>query len=151
MAKDNFNDYEELLSMFEDKKEIDTVKPADEETLKTKRQKKVDDFKININSNSSYENPNYKGGVYFSNPPRDIDKAAQREKKATVRRNQRTKSSVDKFKVSAPPTTEKQNKVALGVRVCCPLFCDRHRICCYTRSGYLYPDIRQFGLQHCLA
>ena len=110
MAKDNFNDYEELLSMFEDKKEIDTVKPADEETLKTKRQKKVDDFKININSNSSYENPNYKGGVYFSNPPRDIDKAAQREKKATVRRNQRTKSSVDKFKVSAPPTTEKQNK-----------------------------------------
>lgn len=110
MAKDNFNDYEELLSMFEDKKETDTVKPADEETLKTKRQKKVDDFKININSNSSYENPNYKGGVYFSNPPRDIDKAAQREKKATVRRNQRAKSSVDKFKVSAPPTTEKQNK-----------------------------------------
>ena len=40
MAKDNLNDYEELLSMFEDKKETDTVKPADEETLKTKRQKK---------------------------------------------------------------------------------------------------------------
>ncbi len=110
MAKDNFNDYEELLSMFEDKKEAEAPKPTDEEALKTKRQKKVDDFKIDINSNSAYENPNYKGGVYFSNPPRDIDKAAQREKKATVRKNQRVKPAVEKFKVSAPPTTAKQNK-----------------------------------------
>ena len=112
MAKDNFNDYEELLSMFEDdkaKNETQAVEPTDEETLKNKRQKKVDDFKIDINSNSAYENPNYKGGVYFSNPPRDIDKAAQREKKATVRRNQKTKPAVEKFKVSAPPTTAKQN------------------------------------------
>lgn len=110
MAKDNFNDYEELLSMFEDEKKTETAKPTDEEILKSKRQKKVDDFKIDINSNSAYENPNYKGGVYFSNPPRDIDKAAQREKRATVRRNQKTKPVVDKFKVSAPPTTAKQNK-----------------------------------------
>ena len=110
MAKDNFNDYEELLSMFEKEKKPQSVKPTDEEILKSKRQKKVDDFKIDINSNSAYENPNYKGGVYFSNPPRDIDKAAQREKKATVRRNQKTKPAVEKFKVSAPPTTAKQNK-----------------------------------------
>ncbi len=113
MAKDNFNDYEELLSMFEKdstKKAPQAAKHTDEAALKDKRQKKVDDFKININSNSAYENPNYKGGVYFSNPPRDIDKAAQREKKATVRRNQRQRPAVDKFKVSAPPTTAKQNK-----------------------------------------
>jgi len=113
VAKDNYNDYEELLSRFESesaKNKAQPVKTTDEETLKSKRQKKVDDFKININSNSAYENPNYKGGVYFSNPPRDIDKVAQREKKATVRRNQRTKPAVDKFKVSAPPTTAKQNK-----------------------------------------
>ncbi|MBQ7114857.1 MAG: endolytic transglycosylase MltG [Clostridia bacterium] len=110
MAKDNFNDYEELLSMFEDERKADSPKPTDEEALKTKRQKKVDDFKIDINSNSAYENPNYKGGVYFSNPPRDIDKAAQREKRATVRKNQRAKPGVEKFRVSAPPTTAKQNK-----------------------------------------
>lgn len=110
MAKDNFNDYEELLSMFEDEKKTNTPKPTDEETLKAQRQKKVADFKIDINSNSAYENPNYKGGVYFSNPPRDIDKVAQREKKATVHRNQKAKTAVEKFKVSAPPTTAKQNK-----------------------------------------
>ena len=45
MAKDNFNDYEELLSMFENEKKTNTPKPTDEEALKTKRQKKVDDFK----------------------------------------------------------------------------------------------------------
>ena len=113
MAKDNLNDYEELLSMFEnDNAENKNVssKLADEDALKSKRQKKVDDFKIDINSDSAYENPNYKGGVYFSNPPRDIDKAAQREKKATVRKNQTQKPAVNKFRVSAPPTTAKQNK-----------------------------------------
>ncbi len=113
MAKENFNDYEELLSMFEKepaKKATQPAKPTTEEELKNKRQKKVDDFKIDINSNSAYENPNYKGGVYFSNPPRDIDKAAEREKKATVRKTQRQRPSVEKFKVSAPPTTAKQNK-----------------------------------------
>ena len=116
MAKDNLNDYEELLSMFENEKKNNAPKRTDEEALKTQRQKKVDDFKININSNSGYENPNYKGGVYFSNPPRDIDKVAQREKKATVHKNQKSKTSVDKFKVSAPPTTAKQNK-AIAKRV----------------------------------
>ena len=113
MAKDNYNDYEELLSMFENeptKKITQPAKSTDEDALKSRRQKKVDDFKIDINSNSAYENPNYKGGVYFSNPPRDIDKAAQREKKATVRKNQKAKPAVEKFKVSAPPTTAKQNK-----------------------------------------
>ncbi len=113
MSRDNLNDYEELLSMFEDdsaKKKATPSNLSDEEALKSKRQKKVDDFKIDINSNSAYENPNYKGGVYFSNPPRDIDKAAQREKKATVHKNQRTKPAVEKFKVSTPPTTDAQNK-----------------------------------------
>ncbi len=113
MSRDNLSDYEELLSMFEDesvKKKPDSSNLSDEDALKSKRQKKVDDFKIDINSNSAYENPNYKGGVYFSNPPRDIDKAAQREKKATVRKNQSAKPAVDKFKVSTPPTTAAQNK-----------------------------------------
>ncbi len=114
MSKDNFNDYEELLSLFEEEKAENKtvpVKASTEDELKSKRQKKVDDFKININSNSTYENPNYKGGVYFSNPPRDIEKAAEREKKATVRKNQKQqKPAVEKFKVSAPPATEKQKK-----------------------------------------
>ena len=110
MANDNFKDYEELLSAFEDEQDKRASNPTDEEALKSKRQKKVDDFKIDINSNSAYENPNYKGGVYFSNPPRDIDKAAQREKRATVHKNQKTKPTVEKFRVSAPPTTAKQNK-----------------------------------------
>lgn len=110
VANDNFKDYEELLSAFEDEQDKRASNPTDEEALKSKRQKKVDDFKIDINSNSAYENPNYKGGVYFSNPPRDIDKAAQREKRATVHKNQKTKPTVEKFRVSAPPTTAKQNK-----------------------------------------
>ena len=45
MAKDNFNDYEELLSMFEKdsaKKENQPAKATDEDELKSKRQKKVD-------------------------------------------------------------------------------------------------------------
>lgn len=110
MANDNFKDYEELLSVFEDSQKKKASDPTNEEALKSKRQKKIDDFKIDITSNSAYENPNYKGGVYFSNPPRDIDKAAQREKRATVHKNQRVKPAVDKFRVSAPPTTTKQNK-----------------------------------------
>lgn len=32
--------------------------------------------------NANADKGNYKGGVYFSNPPRDIDKEAQRQKKA---------------------------------------------------------------------
>ncbi len=112
MAKDNLNNYEELLSMFEDENAENKTDSSrlSEDNLKSKRQKKIDDFKIDINSNSAYENPNYKGGVYFSNPPRDIDKAAQREKNATVRKNQKAKPAVEKFKVSAPPTTEAQKK-----------------------------------------
>ena len=54
MAKDNFNDYEELLSMFEDEKKTNTPKPTDEEALKTKRQKKVDDFKFIGEAFSTY-------------------------------------------------------------------------------------------------
>lgn len=124
MSRDNLSDYEELLSMFEsdDRKKDVTAensgiqkKPkddlaADVERSKNARRQKVENFNIDINSNSSYENPSYKGGVYFSNPPRDIDKVAQREKKATVRKTQKARQSVDKFKVSAPPTTEAQNK-----------------------------------------
>ena len=36
--------------MFENEKKTNTSKPTDEEALKTKRQKKVDNFKIDINS-----------------------------------------------------------------------------------------------------
>ncbi len=112
MSNDKYKDYEELLSMFEDdaKDKSAALNDTAEVDLKSKRQKKVDDFKVNINSNNTYENPNYKGGVYFSNPPRDIDKVAEREKKATVKKHQKQRVGVEKFKVAAPPTTAKQNK-----------------------------------------
>lgn len=112
MANDKFSDYEDLLSMFEDKSEKtpEAAEPTVEEDLKTKRKKKVEDFKIDVNSNSGSEKPGYKGGVYFSNPPRDIEKAAQREKRETARRTSKAKAPVEKFKVSAPPATAKQKK-----------------------------------------
>ncbi len=114
MARDEFNDYEELLRKFENESTAEKTKKNSEsaslknqvEQSQTERQKKIDSFKVDINKDSQ-ERTARNPGVYFSNPPKDIGKEAQKEKQASTA----PKSSVGKFKVSAPPITQKQNAI----------------------------------------
>lgn len=93
----NHDDYNELLKMFEEKsKKSPGSSDIPKSSSGTVKRNNANTEK-NINSRSSsprygappVKNPQskgaYKGGVYFSNPPRDIDKEAQREKNATGR------------------------------------------------------------------
>lgn len=137
MSRDDFNDYEELLNLYSsndtssrEKKEPATKKNTtssrsdfDTDFLRSEneRKKRVQNFNVDISSDSTPEKRSFKSGVYFSNPPRDIDKEAQREKMAnsTAPRMQRTQKTAKepkvpnakKFEVSAPPATEKQKKL----------------------------------------
>lgn len=120
MARDDFSDYEELLNMYAEESDSPKQKKStaqadlenELERSQSERRKRVQNFKVDISSDSSADKPSYKGGVYFSNPPRDIDKEAQREKKANARKTQNTSKSqqAKKFSVSAPPATAKQKK-----------------------------------------
>ena len=112
MARDDFKDYEDLLKTFEESD--DAEKPQKKsgvaslnnqvERSQTERQKKINDFKVDIYSDSS-EKVNRNPGVYFSNPPKDMAKGTQKSKADTSR----PKNNSDRFKVSAPPITQKQN------------------------------------------
>ncbi len=114
MARDDFKDYEELLKAFEDdsvakKPKNDAEKQSlnrQVEQTQSERQKKIDSFKVNIDSEST-EKPARNPGVYFSNPPKDIKKDAQRSKEAPNRQ----RNNSDRFRVSAPPITQKQNEL----------------------------------------
>lgn len=115
MSRDGYSDYEELLNMYsKDKKNTDGTSDFESEIKRSQneRRKKVDDFKIDIPADQSSEKPSYKGGVYFSNPPRDIEKAAMREKNtgSQKRASAKNESAPKKFTVSAPPATAKQKK-----------------------------------------
>ena len=101
----NHDDYNELLKRFEEKSsESPRSAEAQKRPVETTR-RPVNDNSRTVNSRSStprysappmknaQEKSTYKGGVYFSNPPRDIDKEAAREKRAAggrgeaIRRN----------------------------------------------------------------
>lgn len=108
------NDYEDLLRMYSDEpdeapkkrnSQKDEVKSL--EQVENERRKKVDDFKIDFDADSSADKRSYNPGVYFSNPPKGIKNEAQREKRAFARKDTTEK----KLQVSAPPTTEKQKKM----------------------------------------
>ncbi len=104
-------DYDELLKKYSESDEVDLDKDDDFavrrfEEIQKERQKKINDFKVSLDSDSSEEKPTQNKGVYFSNPPRNIGKEAQREKKVVSRRDTTQK----KLQVSAPPATEKQKK-----------------------------------------
>ena len=112
MARDEFKDYEELLKVFED--DSTAKKPKEDagnvslnsqvEHSQSERQKKIDNFKVNINSDST-EKPSRNPGVYFSNPPKDIKRDAQKNKEMPARQ----RNNADRFRVSAPPITQRQN------------------------------------------
>lgn len=115
MSRDEYSDYEELLNMYGDSNSAKKKKSdleSEIERSQSERRKKVDDFKIDISSDTSREKPSYKGGVYFSNPPRDIEREAMREKKANAGTTAGDKKAPNakKFEVSAPPATAKQKK-----------------------------------------
>ena len=112
MARDEFKDYEELLKVFEDdstakkpKEDAENVSLNSQvEHSQSERQKKIDNFKVNINSDST-EKPSRNPGVYFSNPPKDIKRDVQKNKEMPARQG----NNADRFRVSAPPITQRQN------------------------------------------
>ncbi len=125
---DNKN-YDELLSMFESgqpPKKGNTQNNGQDEDVKKyvpkkdstffedvrrsgdERRKRVENFKIDRSAaDNGAEKPSFKAGVYFSNPPEKIEDNAHKQQ---GRRAQSTQG-VKRFQVSAPPTTETQNRV----------------------------------------
>ena len=103
-------DYDELLKEYSDDKPSKKESPAADDyeirsfsEIQNERQRKVDDFKVNISSSDGEERPAQNKGVYFSNPPRNIQN--------TVRKETAKNTTDKKLAVCAPPTTEKQRKL----------------------------------------
>lgn len=97
MAK-NYDDYSDLLKRYDDKK-TDGNKTGNS-------QRKYGAPPVNNSANANNEK-SYKGGVYFSNPPRDIDKEAERQKNAVNRKGNATRKASAKKK--AEKRTAKNN------------------------------------------
>ena len=105
---DGYKDYDELLKMFEDEP-TDSKRPGSRpastgsKSSGTAQKGKVDKFSVSsgADESSAPSKPSYKGGVYFSNPPRNIRREAQRQKRA---------GAGPRRKSAPPPTTQKQNK-----------------------------------------
>ena len=101
------DDYSELLNRYGDKKDGKS-KQSGNRSAATGRNDNSQSRRYSAPpvKNSNTDKGNYKGGVYFSNPPRDIDKEAERQKKAVnprggaVRKANAKKSSGKK--VDAP-------------------------------------------------
>ncbi len=123
----NFNDYDDLLKMFEDEPQKKPAKPDDTPKPQTnndiekssidraneERRKRVQNFNLNIN-NGENKKPHSRGEVYFSNPPQDI----RTENKRTSMPEKSGKTAeitvpVKKAESQAapPPASEKQKKV----------------------------------------
>ena len=90
---DKFNDYDELLGKFEGKKPASnnttprrTVGGTRPTNNATPRRNVADSVK-NTNTQQNQQNQQgYKGGVYFSNPPRNINRAVNQMGNETVKR-----------------------------------------------------------------
>ena len=79
-------DYDELLKEYSDDKPSKKESPAADDyeirsfsEIQNERQRKVDDFKVNISSSDGEEKPAQNKGVYFSNPPRNIQNTVRKE------------------------------------------------------------------------
>lgn len=124
----NKNEYEDLLSIFEGKTEATNKKP-DSKTTSSDSQNSPSDSSVNtqgktsmarrfnkgmedISSDSSRENNGSKSGVYFSNPPRNIKKQAQREQGIALNREtkQAAKKRSDAIKKNASVTIDKKKE-----------------------------------------
>ncbi len=125
----NFDDYDELLKIFEDepvRKTDSTDKTssagrassassqrktsphftadahkAESDAFKEERRKKVNDFNLKIKT-AENEEPKHRG-VYFSNPPKSLGDTADIPKSV--------KNPASQRKASAPPASESQKKV----------------------------------------
>lgn len=132
----NFNDYDELLKMFEDepkkktaqatsKNEAPSKRPSsatESESLEKARKehkKKVQSFNLNIDREEASHTP--RGEVYFSNSPEDIKESIRKRSAAKAEVNtssdnekpsqKAVNSAPQKRKVAPPPTTETQQKI----------------------------------------
>ena len=131
----NFNDYDELLKLFENEPQKKTSKPDDapnsqqnDEQQKSsfdlateERRKKVQNFNLNINNEES-KKPHTRGEVYFSNPPQEL-RTEQNRTPAPERDIYSSRPEREKFvstaqpeqkaetKAAPPPASEKQKKV----------------------------------------
>lgn len=119
----NFDDYNDLLKKYAEKKD------EDGEAVKPKPSPKAPPVKNEQSgsgaprtrryapppvSDSSREKKTYKGGVYFSNPPKNIDKEAQRQRNATnAEQAQRTRRVPDAER--AVKTNGKRRKKKRGL------------------------------------
>lgn len=125
----NYDDYNELLKKFE-AKSTEPVSRSDNATnsssqntrrpVNSARRPASDKNRTENSSpstprysappvNSQEKNSTYKGGVYFSNPPRDIDKEAERQKRAATGRGAaiRRNISADNKKVNKKKSNTK--------------------------------------------
>ena len=77
------DDYSELLNRYGDKKDGKSKRPGNRSAAAGQNaNSQAKRYSTPPVKNSNADKGNYKGGVYFSNPPRDIDKEAERQKKA---------------------------------------------------------------------
>lgn len=121
----NFNDYEELLKIFEEepkRKSSDVQKPNTEKSVSTEEKKvseerrnRVSNFKLNIDTNSSDEPPRHRG-VYFSNPPKNLSEKAEEPQRIENERPAEINVPSEKTpapyeKVGTPPASEAQQRV----------------------------------------
>lgn len=122
---DKFNDYDELLGMFESKKTSQTSGQNTRKTQRTPDTAKTQRAAAQSSNRPSetYKRPtqtnggnaqkpqdrsqSYKGGVYFSNPPRNINRAVNKQARET-KRNGGVRGSAPPM-VNKKPSTTKQN------------------------------------------
>ncbi len=79
----NYDDYSELLKRYGEKKTDTNKQSGSNKPSNNQMRYGAPPAKNTTNTNTE---KTYKGGVYFSNPPRDIDKEAERQKNAANRR-----------------------------------------------------------------
>lgn len=120
MAQD-FKDYDELLKLFEDEPKKKSSSQASEKSAKSKsnidrvsqeRQRRVQNFDLNLNAPKADKTPHNRGEVYFSNSPQDIkDSIRARSAKESAARAESSAKKPEKSRAVPPPTTDTQKKV----------------------------------------
>ncbi len=126
---DKFNDYDELLGKFESKKPDNTQQvnkgTAPKRTVgstrptgnTTPRRSVSDNVK-----NTQQNNQGYKNGVYFSNPPRNINRAVNKMNQENVKRRN-PRGSAPPVVNSKPPKKSKASKFFSSPKFLRPVIC----------------------------
>lgn len=126
---DKFNDYDELLGKFENKKPNNTSQVNSGTTPKrtvgnsrptgntTQRRSVSDNVK-----NTQQNNQGYKNGVYFSNPPRNINRAVNKMNQENVKRRN-PRGSAPPVVNGKPPKKSKASTFFTSPKFLRPVIC----------------------------